>query len=101
LADRVKAATGGNGIDVILDMSVGHIWLPILQMIAPDGPIGHLSTGGGNKLSIPLRRSPPGPTDGGRKRANPGKQPTCREDLAEGQKRASKCNSQCPVWLLQ
>ncbi len=29
LADRVKAATGGNGIDVILDMSVGHIWLPI------------------------------------------------------------------------
>jgi len=59
LADRVKAATGANGIDVILDMSVGHIWLPILQMIAPDGRIGHLSTGGGNELSIPLRTLTP------------------------------------------
>jgi NADPH:quinone reductase-like Zn-dependent oxidoreductase len=55
LADQVKAATGGRGVDVILDVSAGAHLAADLEMLAPDGRIGHLSAGGGNDLSIPLR----------------------------------------------
>ena len=55
LAVQVKAATGGRGVDVILDVSAGAHLAADLEMLAPDGRIGHLSAGGGKDLSIPLR----------------------------------------------
>ena len=55
LAGQVKAATGGRGVDVILDVSAGAHLAADLEMLAPDGRIGHLSAGGGKDLSIPLR----------------------------------------------
>src|SRR5208283_4422173 len=55
LARQVKAATGGHGVDVILDVSAGAHLAADLEMLAPDGRIGHLSAGGGKELSIPLR----------------------------------------------
>jgi NADPH:quinone reductase len=55
LAARVKAATGGHGVDVILDVSAGAHLAADLEMLAPGGRIGHLSAGGGKELSIPLR----------------------------------------------
>jgi len=55
LAAQVKAATGGRGVDVILDVSAGAHLAADLEMLAPDGRIGHLSAGGGKQLSIPLR----------------------------------------------
>jgi len=55
LAAQVKAATGGRGVDVILDVSAGAHVAGDLEMLAPDGRIGHLSAGGGKDLSIPLR----------------------------------------------
>ena len=54
-AGQVKAATGGRGVDVILDVSAGAHLAADLEMLAPDGRIGHLSAGGGKDLSIPLR----------------------------------------------
>ena len=55
LAAQVKAATNGRGVDVILDLSAGAHVAADLEMLAPDGRIGHLSAGGGTDLSIPLR----------------------------------------------
>ena len=55
LARQVKAATGGRGVDVILDVSAGAHLAADLEMLAPDGRIGHLSAGGGKDLSVPLR----------------------------------------------
>jgi len=55
LAGQVKAATGGQGVDVILDVSAGAHLAADLEMLAPDGRIGHLSAGGGKDLSVPLR----------------------------------------------
>jgi NADPH:quinone reductase-like Zn-dependent oxidoreductase len=55
LAGQVKAATGGHGVDVILDLSAGAHLAADLEMLAPDGRIGHLSAGGGKNVSIPLR----------------------------------------------
>ena len=51
----MKAETGGRGVDVILDVSAGAHLAADLEMLAPDGRIGHLSAGGGKELSIPLR----------------------------------------------
>ena len=55
LAGAVKAATGGRGVDLILDLSAGAHLAADLEMLAPDGRIGHLSAGGGKTLSIPLK----------------------------------------------
>ncbi|GAN81449.1 NAD(P)H-quinone oxidoreductase [Acidocella aminolytica] len=55
LAARVKGATGGHGVDVILDVSAGAHLAKDLEMLAPDGRIGHLSAGGGKLLEVPLR----------------------------------------------
>ena len=55
LAAQVKAATGGRGVDVILDVSAGAHLAADLEMLAPDGRIGHLSAGGGKDPCIPLR----------------------------------------------
>src|SRR5208337_2604218 len=55
LASQVKAATGGSGVDVILDVSAGAHLAADLEMLAPGGRIGHLSAGGGKELSVPLR----------------------------------------------
>ena len=55
LARQVKAATGGHGVDVILDVSAGAHLAADLEMLAPDGRIGHLSAGGGKDLHVPLR----------------------------------------------
>ncbi|HVO03715.1 MAG TPA: NAD(P)H-quinone oxidoreductase [Candidatus Cybelea sp.] len=55
LARQVKVATGGRGVDVILDVSAGAHLAADLEMLAPDGRIGHLSAGGGKDLSVPLR----------------------------------------------
>lgn len=55
LADRVRAATSGHGIDVILDVSAGAHLAADLEMLAPGGRIGHLSAAGGKELPIPLR----------------------------------------------
>src|SRR5271166_1012293 len=55
LAGQVRAATGGHGVDVILDVSAGAHLAADLEMLAPGGRIGHLSAGGGKNLSIPLR----------------------------------------------
>jgi NADPH:quinone reductase len=54
LARQVKAATGGRGVDVILDVSAGAHLAADLEMLAPDGRIGHLSAGG-KDLPVPLR----------------------------------------------
>ena len=55
LADQVKAATGGHGVDVILDVSAGAHLAADIAMLAVGGRIGHLSAGGGKELGIPLR----------------------------------------------
>ena len=55
LADQVKTATAGRGVDVILDVSAGAHLAADLEMLAPGGRIGHLSAGGGKELTIPLR----------------------------------------------
>jgi len=56
LAGQVKRATGGRGVDTILDMSAGAHLEADLAMIASDGRIAHLSAGGGKVLSVPLRQ---------------------------------------------
>ena len=53
LANQVKAATGGRGVDVILDVSAGAHLAADLEMLAPDGRIGRLSAGGGKELGDP------------------------------------------------
>ena len=55
LASQVKVATGGHGVDVILDVSAGAHLAADLEMLAPDGRIGHLSAGVGKDLPVPLR----------------------------------------------
>ena len=56
LPSRVRHATGGRGIDAILDMSAGAHIESDLAMIAQDGRIAHLSAGGGKALQVPLRQ---------------------------------------------
>jgi putative PIG3 family NAD(P)H quinone oxidoreductase len=55
LADKVMAATGGQGITCLLDVSAGAHLAQDIRMMAPDGQIAHLSGGGGADLAIPLR----------------------------------------------
>ena len=55
LARQIREATGGLGVDVILDVSAGAHLAADLEMLAPDGRIGHLSAGGGKNLAVPLR----------------------------------------------
>jgi putative PIG3 family NAD(P)H quinone oxidoreductase len=54
LAKQVRAATGGSGINVILDMSAGAHFAADLEMLATGGRVAHLSAGGGKQLSVPL-----------------------------------------------
>jgi NADPH2:quinone reductase len=56
LAQKVTAATGGQGISALLDVSAGAHLDADLEMMAPDGRIAHLSGGGGAALSVPLRK---------------------------------------------
>ena len=55
LVSRVRQATGGRGVDTILDMSAGAHIDADLAMIADDGRIAYLSAGGGKSLQLPLR----------------------------------------------
>lgn len=55
LAEAVLAATGGQGIGALLDVSAGAHLAQDLAMMAPEGTIAHLSAGGGAALSVPLR----------------------------------------------
>lgn len=55
LADRIRAATGGRGIDTLLDTSSGAHIADDLAVLAPGGRISHLSPGGGKSLAVPLR----------------------------------------------
>lgn len=55
LADKVMAATEGQGISALLDVSAGAHIDQDIRMMAADGQIAHLSGGGGAALSIPLR----------------------------------------------
>ena len=55
LARQVRAATGGQGVDIILDVSAGAHLAADLEMLARGGRIGHISAGGGKQLSVPLR----------------------------------------------
>lgn len=54
-AAGVLAATGGRGVDVILDMSGGRHSLRSLESLAYRGRIVHLSPGDGADFSAPLR----------------------------------------------
>lgn len=56
LPSQVRQATGGRGVDTILDMSAGAHLAVDLAMIASDGRIAHLSAGGGKDLAVPLRQ---------------------------------------------
>ncbi|MFN3524717.1 MAG: NAD(P)H-quinone oxidoreductase [Paracoccus sp. (in: a-proteobacteria)] len=55
LAARVIAATGGQGISALLDMSAGAHLDQDLAMMAPDGVIAHLSPHGATRIEVPLR----------------------------------------------
>ncbi|MBI1200962.1 MAG: zinc-binding dehydrogenase [Rhodopseudomonas sp.] len=55
LAEKVKAATDGRGIDTLLDTSAGAHLEADLAMLAMGGRIAHLSAGGGKTLAVPLR----------------------------------------------
>lgn len=55
LADQIRAATGGRGIDTLLDTSSGAHITDDLAVLAPGGRISHLSPGGGKALAVPLR----------------------------------------------
>lgn len=55
LAGQVLAATGGRGVDVVLDMSGGHHTAASLKALARGGRIVHLSPGGGADFAAPLR----------------------------------------------
>lgn len=56
LPAQIRHATGGRGVDTILDMSAGAHVAADLAMIANDGRIAHLSAGGGKDLTVPLRQ---------------------------------------------
>jgi NADPH:quinone reductase len=55
LAKQILSATGGRGIDTILDTSAGAHLADDLAALAPGGRISHLSAGGGRNLDLPLR----------------------------------------------
>jgi NADPH:quinone reductase len=55
LAKQILSATGGRGIDTILDTSAGAHLADDLVALAPGGRISHLSAGGGRNLDLPLR----------------------------------------------
>lgn len=55
LADKVRAATGGHGIDALLDLSAGAHIDADLAMMASGGRIAHLSGGSGKAITVPLR----------------------------------------------
>ena len=55
LAADVLAATGGLGVDVVLDMSGGQHTTASLSALARGGRIVHLSPGGGADFVAPLR----------------------------------------------
>lgn len=55
LAAKVKEATGGAGINTLLDMSAGAHLEADLEMMAVGGRIAHLSAGGGAFLNVPLK----------------------------------------------
>lgn len=55
LARQVLDATGGRGIDTLLDMSAGAHLAADLAMMAPGGRIAHLAPGKGTVLPVPLR----------------------------------------------
>jgi len=56
LAQQVMAATGGQGISALLDVSAGAHLEQDLAMMAPDGTIAHLSGGGGAAIRVPLQK---------------------------------------------
>jgi NADPH:quinone reductase-like Zn-dependent oxidoreductase len=56
LAELVRAASGDDKIDVILDMSAGAHFTADLDMLAHGGRIAHLSAGGNRILPVPLQR---------------------------------------------
>jgi putative PIG3 family NAD(P)H quinone oxidoreductase len=56
LAEKVTAATGGQGISALLDVSAGAHLDADLEMMAPDGRIAHLSGGGGAALGVPMKK---------------------------------------------
>src|SRR5262249_12349875 len=55
LAEKIRSATDGRGVDLILDMSAGAHITQDLVAIAPGGRISFLSAGGGKDLALPLR----------------------------------------------
>ncbi|WP_316165271.1 MULTISPECIES: NAD(P)H-quinone oxidoreductase [unclassified Bradyrhizobium] len=55
LAEQVRAATNGRGVDCILDTSAGAHIMQDLAALAAGGRIAFLSAGGGKELSVPLR----------------------------------------------
>lgn len=55
LSAQVMAATGGQGVSALLDMSAGAHIAQDLAMMAPDGVIAHLSPKGNGALAVPLR----------------------------------------------
>lgn len=55
LADKIRAATGGHGIDALLDLSAGAHIDTDLAMMASGGRIAHLSGGNGKAITVPLR----------------------------------------------
>jgi putative PIG3 family NAD(P)H quinone oxidoreductase len=48
--ERVKAATGGRGVDLILDMVMGEYFARDLAALAPDGRLVFIATLGGPKV---------------------------------------------------
>ena len=55
LSDAIRAATGGRGVDMILDTSAGAHIRHDLAALAPGGRLSFLSPGGGKELGVPLR----------------------------------------------
>ncbi len=55
LADKAHSATGGHGIDALLDLSAGAHIDADLAMMASGGRIAHLSGGKGKAITVPLR----------------------------------------------
>ena len=47
--------SGGNGVDVILDMVAGEYFAKHLKVLAKDGRLVHIATVGGNKVELDLR----------------------------------------------
>ena len=52
---EVKNATGGRGVDVILDMVGGDYIARDIQVLAPDGRIACIATPGGERVNLDLR----------------------------------------------